>query len=73
MIDFLALLAGLGRRDAQPAGCACAVCVPFPYLEQVAAIFRSLDLEELVRIDAARDEDAVARDVMTAVDRVVVD
>ena len=32
-----ALLAGLGRREAQPAGCACAVCVPFPYLEQVAA------------------------------------
>ncbi len=30
-----ALLAGLGPRDAQAA--ACAVCVPFPYLEQVAA------------------------------------
>jgi thymidylate kinase len=40
------------------------------YLEQVAEIFRSLDVEELVRIDAARGEDAVARDVMTAVDRV---
>jgi len=32
-----ALLAGLGPRDARPAGCGCAVCVPFPYLEQVAA------------------------------------
>jgi len=30
-----ALLAGLARRDARAA--ACAVCVPFPYLEQVAA------------------------------------
>ena len=40
------------------------------YLEQVAEIFRSLDLDELVRIDAERDEDAVARDVMTAIDRV---
>jgi len=32
-----AVLAGLGRRGAAPADCECAVCVPFPYLEQVAA------------------------------------
>lgn len=31
-----ALLAGSRRGGAQPADCACAVCVPFPYLEQVA-------------------------------------
>jgi len=41
------------------------------YLEQVAENFRLLDLEELVRIDAARDEGAVARDVMAAIDRIV--
>lgn len=31
-----ALLAGLGQRGAPPC-CECAVCVPFPYLEQVSA------------------------------------
>lgn len=41
------------------------------YLEQVAENFRLLDLEELVRIDAARDEGAVARDVMAAIDRIL--
>jgi len=32
-----ALRAGFGPRGAQPADDACAVCVPYPYLEQVAA------------------------------------
>jgi len=32
-----ALLGGLAKRGAQPAGSACAVCVPYPYLEQMAA------------------------------------
>jgi len=41
------------------------------YLEQVAENFRLLDLEELVRIDAGRDEAAVARDVMAAIDRIL--
>ena len=41
------------------------------YLEQVAENFRALEVEEMVRIDASRDEDAVAQDVTTAVDRVV--
>lgn len=41
------------------------------YLERVAEIFRGLDVPELVRIDAARGEEAVAKDVMAAIDRVV--
>jgi len=32
-----ALLAGLGKQGAPRTDCECAVCVPFPYLEQVAA------------------------------------
>jgi triosephosphate isomerase len=32
-----ALLRGLRKTGAQPRSCNCAVCVPFPYLEQVAA------------------------------------
>ena len=39
------------------------------YLERVAEIFRSLEVSELVRIDAARGEEAVAKDVMGAVER----
>jgi triosephosphate isomerase len=31
-----ALLAGVRATGARPDGCGCAVCVPFPYLEQVA-------------------------------------
>ncbi|MEZ4332195.1 MAG: dTMP kinase [Myxococcota bacterium] len=38
------------------------------YLERVAEIFRSLDLPELVRIDAGQEEEAVAKAVMTAID-----
>ena len=38
------------------------------YLERVAEIFRSLDLPELVRIDAAQAEEAVAKAVMAAID-----
>jgi dTMP kinase len=41
------------------------------YLERVAEIFRSLAVAEMVRIDAARGEEAVAKDVMTAIDGVV--
>lgn len=41
------------------------------YLERVAEIFRSLEVSELVRIDAARGEEAVAKDVMGAVERVL--
>jgi len=41
------------------------------YLERVAEIFRSLDLPELTRIDASRGEEAVAKDVMAAVDGVI--
>ena len=41
------------------------------YLEQVAEIFRSLEVEERVRIDAARDEPSVAADVMAAIDEVL--
>ncbi len=39
------------------------------YLERVAEIFRSLEVPELLRIDAARGEEAVAKDVMGAVER----
>ncbi len=39
------------------------------YLERVAEIFRSLQVPELLRIDAARGEEAVAKDVMGAVER----
>lgn len=39
------------------------------YLERVAEIFRSLEVAELLRIDAARGEEAVAKDVMGAVER----
>ena len=35
--------------------------------ERVAAIFAALEIEGLVRIDAARDEEAIARDVWRAV------
>lgn len=38
------------------------------YLEHVCEIFRSLDLPELVRIDASQDEEAVSRQVMEAID-----
>ena len=41
------------------------------YLERVAEIFRSLEVSELVRIDAARGEEVVAKDVMGAVERVL--
>ena len=41
------------------------------YLERVAEIFRGLDEPELVRIDASRGEDVVAKDVMAAIERVV--
>ena len=41
------------------------------YLERVAEIFRGLDVPELVRIDAARGEEAVAKDVMAEIERVV--
>ena len=41
------------------------------YLEQVAEIFRSLQVEECVRIDATRDEETVAADVMAAIDEVL--
>jgi len=41
------------------------------YLERVAEIFRSLEVAEMVRIDASRSEDAVAKDVMAAIDGVV--
>lgn len=41
------------------------------YLERVAEIFRSLALPELVRIDASRGEDEVAKDVVSAIDRVL--
>ena len=41
------------------------------YLERVAEIFRSLEVAELLRIDAARGEEAVAKDVMGAVERVL--
>jgi triosephosphate isomerase len=34
---LLAGLAGFAKRGAQPSSGACAVCVPYPYLEQVAA------------------------------------
>jgi dTMP kinase len=38
------------------------------YLERVTEIFRSLDLPELVRIDASQAEEVVARQVMQAID-----
>ncbi len=41
------------------------------YLEQVAEIFRSLTVEECVRIDASRDADAVAGDVIRAIDGIL--
>lgn len=41
------------------------------YLERVAEIFRSLEVPERVRIDAARGEEAVAKDVMGAVERIL--
>lgn len=41
------------------------------YLERVAEIFRSLEAPGLLRIDAAKGEEAVAKDVMGAVERVV--
>lgn len=43
------------------------------YLEQVAEIFRSLQLPEWVRIDASRDEASVAREVDEAIDRLLAD
>jgi dTMP kinase len=41
------------------------------YLEQVAEIFRSLTVEERVRIDASRDEEAVAEEVIQAIDGIL--
>jgi dTMP kinase len=41
------------------------------YLERVAEIFRSLELAERVRIDASKTEDAVAVDVMEAIEGVL--
>ncbi len=41
------------------------------YLERVAEIFRSLEAPGLLRIDALRSEEVVAKDVMGAVERVL--
>ncbi len=41
------------------------------YLERVAEIFRSLEAPGLLRIDASRGEEAVAKDVMGAVERML--
>ena len=41
------------------------------YLERVAEIFRSLTAPGLLRIDALRSEEVVAKDVMGAIERVI--
>lgn len=62
--DGLARVAARGG-EAEP------VFEELNYLERVAEIFRSLELPERVRIDAARGEEAVAKDVMGAVERIL--
>jgi dTMP kinase len=41
------------------------------FLERVAAIFETLDVAGLTRIDASRSEEAIAADVMAVLDRVI--
>ena len=62
--DGLARVAARGG-EAEP------VFEELNYLERVAEIFRSLEVPERVRIDAARGEEAVAKDVMGAVERIL--
>lgn len=62
--------AGLARvhargGDAEPA------FENLAFLERVEAIFASLDVPGLVRVDATRDEDAIARDVIVAIESLI--
>ena len=59
--------AGLARVDAR-GGTSEPVFENLPFQERVAAIFAALDVEGLVRIDADRDEESIARDVENVVD-----
>lgn len=59
--------AGLARVDAR-GGTSEPVFENLPFQRRVAEIFAELDVEGLVRIDADRDEDAIARDVWVAVE-----
>ena len=62
--DGLARVAARGG-EAEP------VFEELNYLERVAEIFRSLEVAERLRIDAAKGEEAVAKDVMGAVERIL--
>ncbi|MCR9094477.1 MAG: dTMP kinase [bacterium] len=59
--------AGLARVDAR-GGTSEPVFENLPFQERVAAIFAALDVEGLVRIDADRDEESIARDVENVVE-----
>lgn len=62
--------AGLARVDAR-GGASEPVFENLPFQERVAAIFASLDVPGLVRIDADRAEEEIARDVEVAVDAAI--
>ena len=62
--------AGLARVEGRGA-VAEPVFENLAFLERVAAIFATLEVEGLVRIDAARDEDAIAADVARALEELL--